>query len=64
EELRAALAQLPPPQRETVVLRFVEGMDLAEIAVALEIPVGTVKSRLHHALAALRRQEGLRDLFR
>ncbi|MGZ8939043.1 MAG: RNA polymerase sigma factor, partial [Limisphaerales bacterium] len=64
EELRAALAQLPPPQRETVVLRFVEGMDLAEIAVALEIPVGTVKSRLHQALAALRRQEGLRDLFR
>lgn len=63
EELRAALAQLPPPQRETVVLRFIEGMDLAEIAVALEVPLGTVKSRLHHALATLRGQQGLRDLF-
>lgn len=63
EELRAALAKLPLPQRETVVLRFIEGMDLAEIAVASEVPLGTVKSRLHHALEALRRQAGLRELF-
>ena len=63
EELRAALAKLPVKQRETVVLRFMEGMDLAEIAVALEVPLGTVKSRLHHALEALRKQPGLRDLF-
>ena len=63
EELRAALAKLPVQQRETVVLRFMEGMDLAEIAVALEVPLGTVKSRLHHALEALRKQPGLRELF-
>lgn len=54
EELRSALATLPSAQREVLVLRFIEGMDLAEIAAALSIPVGTVKSRLHHALAALR----------
>jgi RNA polymerase sigma-70 factor (ECF subfamily) len=63
EELRAALAKLPVQQRETVVLRFIEGMDLAEIALALEVPVGTVKSRLHHALEALRKQVGLREFF-
>lgn len=63
EELRIALAKLPVAQRETVMLRFMEGMDLAEIAIALEVPVGTVKSRLHHALEALRQQAGLRELF-
>ena len=63
EEVRAALARLPSQQRETVVLRFIEGMDLAEIAVALEVPIGTVKSRLHHALETLRKQPGLRELF-
>ena len=63
EELRAALAKLPVAQRETIVLRFLEGMNLAEIAIALEVPVGTVKSRLHHALETLRKQPGLRELF-
>lgn len=63
EELRAALAKLPEPQRETVVLRFMEGMDLAEIAAALEVPLGTVKSRLHHALEALRKNPALKEFF-
>lgn len=61
EELRAALAKLPERQRETVVLRFIEGLDLAEIATALEVPVGTVKSRLHHALETLRKNPALRE---
>jgi RNA polymerase sigma-70 factor (ECF subfamily) len=63
EELRAALARLPEQQRETVVLRFMEGMDLAEIATALEVPLGTVKSRLHHALEALRKNPALKEFF-
>lgn len=49
------LADLPEGHREVVRLRFVDDLDLAEIAEALEIPLGTVKSRLHTALHALRR---------
>lgn len=45
---------LPPPQREVIVLRFAEGMSVAEIAVATQCPEGTVKSRLHHALTRLK----------
>ena len=37
-----------------VVLRFVHGLSLAEIATDLDRPVGTVKSRLHEALRRLR----------
>ena len=53
-ELAHALAGLPPPQREVVLMRFVDDLELQEIADALHIPLGTVKSRLHHALAHLR----------
>ncbi|MBI1195927.1 MAG: sigma-70 family RNA polymerase sigma factor [Gammaproteobacteria bacterium] len=63
EALRVAVAGLPEAQRETLVLRFVEGMELAEIAAALEVPLGTVKSRLHHGLAALRGNPKLREFF-
>lgn len=52
--LHRAVAALPPGQREVVVMRFVDDMSMAEIALALGIPEGTVKSRLHHALAALK----------
>ena len=45
---------LPEAQREVVLLRFADDLDLAEIAEALDIPLGTVKSRLHHALKKLR----------
>ena len=53
-ELAAVLANLPAQQREVLVLRFVDGFSLEEIADALEIPLGTVKSRLHNALKTLR----------
>lgn len=49
------LKGLAPEQREVVVLRFAYDFRLAEIAEALEIPLGTVKSRLHNALVDLRR---------
>jgi RNA polymerase sigma-70 factor (ECF subfamily) len=53
-ELTAVLAGLPEGQRDVLLMRFVDGMSLAEIGEALGIPEGTVKSRLHNALATLR----------
>jgi len=47
--VRAAVAKLPDGLRETVVLRYFEDMTTAEIAEALGVPDGTVRSRLHYA---------------
>src|ERR1700746_828245 len=49
EHLRAAIAALPTPFRETLVLRDIEGLDYREIAEATEVPLGTVVSRLSRA---------------
>jgi RNA polymerase sigma factor (sigma-70 family) len=49
-----ALARLPASQRVVLVLRTWDGLSEQEIASALGIPVGTVKSRLHRARAAFR----------
>jgi RNA polymerase sigma factor (sigma-70 family) len=49
EHLRAAIAALPTPFRETLVLRDIEGLDYREIAEATEVPIGTVMSRLARA---------------
>ena len=57
------LAQLPPGQREALTLRFVDGLSLSEIAEALGIPEGTVKSRLHGGIANLRASPLLEDFF-
>ncbi len=54
ELAREVIAALPALQREILDLRFEHGLSYAEIARALEIPIGTVRSRLHHALALLR----------
>ena len=48
------IARLPERSRMIVILRFQEEMEPAEIAEAMGIPVGTVKSNLHRALALLR----------
>jgi RNA polymerase sigma-70 factor (ECF subfamily) len=56
-EMPEMLGGLPEGQREVLWLRFADGLDLKEIAAALEIPLGTVKSRLHNALEALRRRK-------
>ena len=63
-ELATVLAFLPAGQLEVVLLRFVDGFALQEIAEALDIPLGTVKSRLHHALNAIRSNEATRRYFR
>lgn len=54
-QVRAALAQLTPDQRQVVVLKFMEDWENAEIAAALGKPIGAVKSLQHRAIAALRR---------
>lgn len=63
ESLAAALAVLSDEHREVLLLRFVDGLSLAEIAEALSIPLGTVKSRLHNALAFLRQDPRTRTFF-
>ena len=54
DRVREAMAQLPGPQRAALGLFYREGLRVAEIAVALAIPVGTVKTRLMHARRNLR----------
>ena len=51
--LDAALADLPDDLRAAVVLRDVANLDYSEIAQVLEVPVGTVKSRISRGRAAL-----------
>jgi RNA polymerase sigma-70 factor (ECF subfamily) len=55
ELLRQALSNLSEDHREVVLLHEMEGLTYEEVAAVLEVPVGTVKSRLHHAFANLRR---------
>jgi RNA polymerase sigma-70 factor, ECF subfamily len=54
--LEAAIADLSEEHREVVVLHELEGFTYEEIAGIAGIPVGTVKSRLHHAFAHLRKK--------
>ena len=63
ERLSAVLARLPEAHREVLLLRFVDGLSLAEVGTALAIPVGTVKSRLHSALETLRNDPRTQDFF-
>jgi RNA polymerase sigma-70 factor (ECF subfamily) len=55
ERVHAALDELPPEQREAVVLRYIEDMSYEEMAQVVGCPLGTVRSRLHYAKRALRR---------
>jgi len=58
EFVHHALGLLSPDHREVLLLRFLEDLSLQEIAEALRLSVGTVKSRLHYARQALRREMG------
>jgi RNA polymerase sigma factor (sigma-70 family) len=64
ERLRAALATLPPAQREAFLLQQEGGLSLAEIAELTDVGTETVKSRLRYAVGKLREELGgqLRDL--
>ncbi|NML07700.1 RNA polymerase sigma factor [Sphingomonas sp. G-3-2-10] len=54
QRVRAAVRMLPPGQRAAVALFHFEDLSVAEVAVALDVPVGTVKTRLMHARLKLR----------
>ncbi len=58
DRLRECEAKLPERQREIFRLRFYAEMDLDEIAAALSVHVGTVKTQLHRAVHRLRRELG------
>ncbi len=58
-EVQQAISSLPLPQRVVITLYYLNDLPLQEIADILEVPVGTVKSRLHYGRLSLRRKLGL-----
>lgn len=56
DSMREAIARLPDINREVLELRLVEALSYAEIAESLELPIGTVRSRIHHAVLRLRNE--------
>ena len=61
EQVNAEIANLPPAQREVLLLVAGEGMSYKEVAATLDIPVGTVMSRLSRARHALIDKLGLEN---
>lgn len=59
DRLQRAVGQLPISQRVVVVLYYLNDLSLQEIGDILDIPVGTVKSRLHYGRLALKQELGL-----
>ncbi len=55
EQVHHAIDKLPFLQREAVTLYFLEDLSIDDIAQVLDVPVGTVKSRLHYAKQAIRK---------
>jgi RNA polymerase sigma-70 factor (ECF subfamily) len=54
EQLQQALLQLSPDHRAVLVLKELEGMRYEEIAAVMDVPIGTVRSRLHRARLELK----------
>ncbi len=62
KEVRDALDQLPDDQKEIILLVPIEGLAYEEVAQVLDLPIGTVRSRLSRARAALREALGRRAM--
>ena len=56
ERLLASLEQLSPASRAVITLHYLEEMPLGDVAAVLDIPLGTVKSRLSYGLVQLRKE--------
>lgn len=56
EQLQRSVATLPERRRAVVILRYQEGLDLAEISKVLDMPLNTVKSTLQRSLLELRKK--------
>jgi RNA polymerase sigma-70 factor, ECF subfamily len=61
EAVQRAVLSLPLAQRVAIVLYYLNDLSLQEISEILEIPVGTVKSRLHYGRLALKKRLGMKD---
>ncbi len=59
KEVQSALDAISPEKRVVVVLYYLNDLSVQEIAEALDLPIGTVKSRLHYGRLALKRCLGL-----
>jgi RNA polymerase sigma-70 factor (ECF subfamily) len=57
-EVQRALSDISPEHRAVVVLHDLQGLDYAEVAEALGVPLGTIKSRLHRARTELAKRLG------
>jgi RNA polymerase sigma factor (sigma-70 family) len=63
DELWGEINALPQKSKEVIVLHFYAELTLEEVAVSLNIPVGTCKSRLHYALTKLRKNISRNDFL-
>jgi RNA polymerase sigma-70 factor (ECF subfamily) len=57
--VRQAISSLPVQQRVVVVLYYINGLSLQEISDILEIPTGTVKSRMYYGREMLKKRLGI-----
>ncbi len=60
ETIQLAILSLPEKYRTVIVLKYLEELSLIEISEMLDLPLGTVKTRIHRGREALRKQ--LRNL--
>lgn len=63
DDFQELLLELSSDHREILLMRFVDEMTQPEIAASLDIPLGTVKSRLHHAIASVRDSSIVKQLM-
>lgn len=63
EVVREEIGHLPEELRVIILLRHYQGLSYEEIAEALHLPLGTVRSRLHYALARLKERLGRRRVL-
>ena len=63
DDFTVMLSALSDAHREILLMRFVDDMTQPEIAEALDLPLGTVKSRLHHAVQSVKNSPAVAELL-